>query len=217
MCVQGSDHGTQSRSQFVEPRGAPETRAELSSELVVVRVGRTAEILTADGTAAYRAYSAVQDPQLLLLHLVEQAVDRWRKERASQGLPERTGTGRRRRAAHTDCVLPRPVVDGVLQLKCTVPSGFPGIPRSIVLRVHPNLNLTVHDAQDARFLGSGELTEDGIAWSPCPMALSELAREMLDLYAEGVGRVFGDGLIKVQDWTNERRARLLFGLPGGAM
>jgi hypothetical protein len=180
---------------------------DLSSEMAVIRVARTAEILTADGTAAYRAYSEVLDPQALLLHLVEQAVSRRRKLRSGSEM------GRSfRKTASRRVPPPSPAVDGPLVLRCTVPSGFGETATSVALRIEPNLSLTVHDAQGGEFLGAGELTEDGIVWSPCPMALCTLAREMLDTYSEGVGRVFGDGLIKVQDWTNERRARLLFGL-----
>lgn len=180
---------------------------DLSPEMAVIRVARTAEILTADGTAAYRAYSEVQDPQALLLHLVEQAVARKRDLRSGSepGSAFRKGASRR-------VPPPSPVVDGPLVLRCTVPSGFGGTPTAVALRIEPSLSITVRDAHGGEFLGAGELTEVGIEWSPCPMALCTLAREMLDTYAEGIGRVFGDGLVKVQDWTSERRARLLFDL-----
>jgi hypothetical protein len=186
---------------------------ELSAAMEVIRVGRTAEVLTADGTAAYRAYSAVQDPQLLLLDLIERAVARRWNERNAPRSPGRASGSRNatKRSSRREPP-PRPVVGGTLTLRCIVPSGFGGTPRSIVLRIQPDLHLAVHDAQGEEFLAAGNLTEDGIEWSPCPMALSELAREMLDTYAEGVGRVFGDGLVTVQDWTNDRRARRLFAL-----
>lgn len=185
---------------------------ELSGQLAVIRVGRTAEVLTADGTAIYRAYSAVQDPQALLLHLVERALARRRQARSGQrGLArddsddESASRSWSRRRAR----LPRPAVDAPIILRCTVPSGLGDTPRDVVLQIQSNLSLTVHDTH-GEFLGSGELAQDGIEWSPGPMALCTLAREMLDTYAEGIGRVFGDGLVTVNDWTRDRRALLLF-------
>lgn len=105
-----------------------------------------------------------------------------------------------------DTSLPGPRWKAPLELRCTVPAGD-GEAREILITTASDLGVAITDLADGIVVGRGVLDYPTILWEAEMKQWPRVAQEMIERYLFGILRVFAEGLIHADEWTNDVHAR----------